>query len=335
MVLVSGERENMNRRELLKALGSLPVVGVLQGCTRGDSDDTRSHSKETKIHTLQILLEGAFAVVLQKQSQRLIAFVPLPDPGRKDLEHYFCFNDPEDPKKLSEKTKEFRFELSAEGLHTYYGQGDQRKNIAPYLNPGFDDFSAETDKWFLPPSLVILDLPFPRSINFSGRPLDVKFGKKALKPFGKMPTNYILEYRVDEQQKVKLKCNQGEMQCSPSPHCPPGVLRYFFGAGPINHDPKKREEHAVDFFNLVILKKAFPELQEKYEIASIEPSDYEEPGVNGGLRPVAFKARERTSAATFPAVLSADKAARLLPVASLVDCQIGGILVRTNTGPNG
>jgi hypothetical protein len=325
----------MNRRELLKALGSLPVVGILQGCTRGDSDDTRSHSKETKIHTLQILLEGAFAVVLQKQSQRLTAFVPLPDPSRKDLEHYFCFNDPEDPKKLSEKTKEFRFELSAEGLHTYYGQGDQRKNIAPYVNPGFDDFSAETDKWFLPPSLVILDLPFPRSINFSGRPLDVRFGKKALKPFGKMPTNYILEYRVDEQQKVKLKCNQGEMQCSPSPHCPPGVLRYFFGAGPINHDPKKREEHAIDFFNLVILKKAFPQLQEKYEIASIEPSDYEEPGVSGGLRPAAFKSSEGTSPAMLPAVLSADKAARLLPVASLVDCQIGGILVGTNTGPTG
>ena len=115
----------MNRRDILKALGSLPVVGVLQGCTRGDSDDKRSHSKETKIHTLQILLEGAFAVVLQEQSQRLTAFVPLPDPDKKDLEHYFCFNDPEDPKKLSEKTKEFHFELSGEGLHTYYSQ-DQK-----------------------------------------------------------------------------------------------------------------------------------------------------------------------------------------------------------------
>ena len=325
----------MNRRDLLKALGSLPVVGVLQGCTRGDSSGAPSPSKEAKIHTLQILLEGAFAVVLQKQSQRLIAFVPLPDPGRKDLEHYFCFNDPEDPKKLSEKTKEFRFELSAEGLHTYYGQDDQRKNIDPYINPGFDDFSAETDKWFLPPSLVILDLPFPRSLNFSGRPLDVRFGKKALKPFGKMPTNYILEYRVDDQQKVKLKCNQGEIQCSPSPHCPPGVLRYFFGVGPISHDPKKREEHAVEFFNFVILKKAFPQLQEKYEIASIEPSDYEEPVVSGGLRRAAFRANEGTSPATHPAVLSPGKAARLLPVASLVDCQIGGILVRTSTGPTG
>jgi len=323
----------MNRRELLKGLGALPLVGVLQGCKPRESDNP-STPKETKAHTLQILLEGAFAVVLQKQSQRLTAFVPLPDPDKKDLEHYFCFNDPEDPKKLSEKTKEFHFELSGEGLHTYYSQ-DQKRNINPYVNPGFADFSAEVDKWFLPPSLVVLDLPFPRSINFGGRPLDVRFGKKALKPFGKMPTNYILEYRVDDQQKVKLKCNQGDMQCSPSPHCPPGVLRYFFGAGPINHDPKKREGHAIDFFNLVILKKAFPQLQEKYEIASIEPSDYEDPGVSSGLRPAAFKASEGTSPATLPAVLSEGKAARLLPVASLVDCQVGGILVRTNAGPNG
>ena len=323
----------MNRRDVLIALGSLPMFGVLQGCKRDDSDDARHRSQETKIHTLQILLEGAFAVVLQKQAQRVTAFVPLPDPGRKDLEHYFCFNDPEKPKKLGEKTKEFRFELSADGLHTYYSQDDQRKNINPYVNPGFDDFSAEAEKWFLPPSLVVLDLPFPRSLNFSGRPLDVKFGKKALKPFGKMPTNYIMEYRVDDHQKVNLKCNQGEMQCSPSPHCPPGVLRYFFGVGPMNHDPKKREEHAVEFFNNVILKKAFPELQEKYEIASIEASDYEEPEVSGGLRPVAFKASERTSEATLPAVLSPGMAARLLPVASLVDCQVGGILVGTKTGP--
>ena len=325
----------MNRRDLLKALGSVPMMGVLQGCRRRDSDDVQSRSKETKVHTLQILLEGAFAVVLQRQSQRLTAFVPLPDPGRKDLEHYFCFNDPEAPKKLREKTKEFRFELSADGLHTYYGQDNQRKNIDPYVNPGFDDFSAETDKWFLPPSLVILDLPFPRSLNFGGRPLNVKFGKKARKPFGKMPTNYILEYRVDDQQKVRLKCNQDEVQCSPSPHCPPGVLRYFFGVGPINHDPQKREEHAVEFFNLVILNKAFPQLQDKYEIASIEPSDFEESDVSRGLRPVAFTANEGTSPATRPAVLSPGNAARLLRVASLVDCQIGGILVRTSTGQTG
>jgi hypothetical protein len=74
-------------------------------------------------------------------------------------------------------------------------------------------------------------------------------------------------------------------------------------------------------------------LQEKYEIASIEASDYEEPGITGGFRPAAFKANEETSHITLPAVLSPGKAARLLPVASLVDCQIGGILVRTGTGP--
>jgi hypothetical protein len=322
----------MNRRDLLKVLGMLPIAGVLQGCARGDSTPAPTPSKETNIHTLQILLEGAFAVVLQKQAQRLTAFVPLPKPGRNDLAHYFCFNDPENPKELNEKTKEFRFELSGDGLHTFSNQ-NQEKNISPYVNPGFDDFSAETEKWNLPPSLVVLDLPFPRSINFSGRPLDVKFGRKALKKSGKMPTNYILEYRVDDQEKVKLKCNQGEMQCSPSPHCPLGVLRFFFGVGPLTHDPKARQQHAVDFFNFT-LKEAFPELQEKYEIASIDPSDYEEPGMSGRTRPVAFKEDVGTLPALLPAVLgSEDRIVRLRRVASLVDCQIGGIIVGTRTAP--
>src|SRR5256885_15434516 len=69
-----------------------------------------------------------------------------------------------------------------------------------------------------PPSLVVLDLPFPRSINFTGRPLSVRFGKKALKPAGLMPTDFILEYRVDEEEKVRLKCNQPEMHCRSEEH---------------------------------------------------------------------------------------------------------------------
>jgi hypothetical protein len=323
----------MNRRDLLKALGTLPLASVLQSSMHGESKAASTPSKETKVHTLQILLEGAFAVVLQKQSQRLTAFVPLPDPDRKDLAHYFCFNDPEKPKEPIGKTKEFRFDLSGDGLHTYLSP-DREKYISSYINPGFNDFSAETEKWILPPSLVVLDLPFPRSINFGGRPLDVKFGRKALKPEGKMPTNYVLEYRIDDQEKVKLKCNQGAMPCSPSPHCPPGLLRFFFGVGPITHDPKVRQQHAVDFFNFT-LKKSFPELQEKYEIASIEPSDYEEPGIGGRARHAAFQKDGETSPVLLPAILGSEgPITRLRPVASLVDCQIGGILVGTKTAPN-
>jgi hypothetical protein len=318
----------MNRRDLLKALGALPVAGTLEACMHGHSNPTPS----TKINSLQILLEGPFAVVLQKQSQRLTAFVPLPDPARKELEHSFVFNDPASYKRPDEKSKGYRFELSGEGLHRYPNQNEES-----YVNPGFSDFSAETQRWTIPPSLVVLDLPIPRSINFSGRPLSVRFGKKALKPAGLMPTNFILEYRVDDEEKVRLKCNQSAMDCEPSPHCPPGVRRFFFGVSPISHDPKIRQQHAVDFFNF-LLEKAFPDLQQKYELVYIEPSDYEEPGGGGAgsTRPANFRPAVEASPRVISAVMGpALPPARLLPVASLVDCQLGGFFVKTNTPPNG
>jgi hypothetical protein len=322
----------MNRRDILKALSALPVASALEGCMRGHSVPPTAPSTETKVHTLQILLEGAFAVVLQRQSNRLTAFVPLPDSSRKDLAHHFCFNDPARRKEPNEKTRGFRFELSGDGLHTYYSQDS---HITPYINPGFNDFSAETERWILPSSLVVLDLPFPRSINFSGRPLNVRFGKKALKPTGMMPTNFILEYRVDEEEKIKLKCNQPDMDCSPSPHCPPGVRRYFFGVGPSMYDPKGRQQHAVDFFNFM-LQKAFPELREKYELVSIEPSDYEEQGGGGTVRPASLMQAMEAQPVLVPSVFNSDRRkARLLPVASLVDCQVGGIIVSTRTAPMG
>lgn len=318
----------MNRRDVLKGLGALPLAGALEGCMRGSSVPPTPPAKETKIHTLQILLEGAFAVVLQKQSHRLTAFVPRPDPARQDLAHYFCLNDPGNAKQPDEKSKGYRFELSGEGLYRYPNDPD------PYINPGFSDFSAATEKWTIPPSVVVLDLPFPRSINFGGRPLNVRFGKKALKPTGLMPTNYIFEYRVEDEGKIKLKCDRPEMPCSPSPHCPPGVMRFFFGVGPTMHDTKGRQQHAVDFFNFM-LQKSFPELREKYELAYIEPSDYEQPGENGSTYPTSFVKPGETPPALVPAILrSSQQVARLLPVASLVDCQSGGILVITRTAPN-
>lgn len=334
----------MNRRDLLKALGAMPLAGALGSCANAstnpaqtpdrDKDRDKDKDKETKAHTLQILLEGAFAVVLQQAAHRLTAFVPLQDPARKDLAHEFCFNDPGKPRESREKDRGFRFELSGEGLHQY-GYPEP----APYLNPGFNDFNAMTDKWRLPPSLVVLDLPFPRSINFSGRPLRVKFGKHALKPSGLMPTNYILEYRIDEESKVHLKCDHPDVNCGPSPHCPPGVMRYYFAVGPTMKDAAGRQKHAVDFFNF-LLTRAFPDLAQKYELAEIEPSDYDEPGETGGpaqTRPTSLEmAPYQPHSMLAPAVLRGGAPrARLLPVASLVDCQSGGILVSSRNGPIG
>ncbi len=320
----------MNRRDILKALGAMPVAGALGGCGHAYSAPTPNPSRETQVHTLQVLLEGAFAVVLQRQSHRLTAFVPLPDPEKKDLAHFFCFNDPGSRKYQDAKSKGYHFELSGEGLHKY-----SSPEQAPYVNPGFNDFSAEVDSWRLPPSLVVLDLPFPRSINFSGRPLNVKFGRHALKPTGLMPTNYILEYRVDNASKVQLKCDHPEMQCSPSPHCPPGVLRYYFAVGPTMSDVKGRQGHAVAFFNF-LMATVFPDLKEKYEVVEIEASDYEEPGGGATAYPASLDLAAGQSASMIPAVLGArTPKPRLLPVASLVDCQSGGFLGSTGKPPTG
>src|SRR5947209_9840596 len=316
----------MNRRDLLKALGVMPLASALGGC--GHAYSKPVPDKEPRIHSLQILLEGPFAVVLQKQSQRLTAFVPLPDPKRTDLAHDFYFNDPHNGKKPGARSKGYSFKLSDEGTHRY-----PTPDI--YINPDFNDFRADTENWRLPPSLVVLDLPFPRSINFSGRPLKVIFGEKALKHTGLMPTNFILEYRVDDASKVRLKCDSSEMHCTPSPHCPPGVLRYYFGVGPETKDPKALQMHAVKFFNF-LLATAFPDLARRYELKEIEHSDYEMPGAGGGRTYPSSLEPTHDRLLLLPAVLRGDSPApRLLPVASLVDCQSGGIIVSSNNGPNG
>src|SRR6266700_7323182 len=200
----------MNRRDVLKALGALPLASAWAGCrndgtaatpTATSTPATSSSAANGPVYTLQILLEGPFAVVLQRKSRRLIAFVPRPDPGKPDLDHHFSFNDPRTTMGKAKEPKNYEFELQEDGL---------RRNTAvlPYVNADFNDFKAETQVWTQPPSLVSLNLPLPDSINFSGRPLHVKFSSRALKATGIMPTNYIIEYNVDNPAKIAMMCRQ-------------------------------------------------------------------------------------------------------------------------------
>jgi hypothetical protein len=273
---------------------------------------------------VQILLEGAFAVVLHKNSpNRLIAFVPRPEEEGHGLDHDFFFNDPTSP--MSPRPREgqdpagYHFQLSEAGLRNY---------PETYVNPGFADFEAYTQKWHLPDRIVTIELPFPNSINFSGRPLHVEFASGRL---GSMPTNYILEYYVEDVKKVNLLCSQLGDKCPPSPNCPPNVLRYFFGVSPAKAPSTNKEdkyakddeqEHAVNFFNFII-RRCFPELQE-HLLKHIEPSE---------------KSRRRTSSAfrprLMPGVLTPDAPpAHLLEVSAALDCQSIGPIVHT-TKPAG
>jgi hypothetical protein len=96
----------------------------------------------------------------------------------------------------------------------------------------------------------------------------------------------------------------------------------------------------VDFFNFM-LTRAFPDLVQKYELIKIEDSDYPMPGMSGGggrTYPTSLENTQEHAPLLMPAILRSGPSApspRLLPVASLVDCQSGGIIVGTHNGPNG
>ena len=93
----------MRRRELLKALATVPVASALGNCLQYRPTPTPTPS-EKKIHTVQILLEGAFSVVLEKNKpNRLIAFVPRSD--EESLDHDFFFNDPEMPEQAAKAAR--------------------------------------------------------------------------------------------------------------------------------------------------------------------------------------------------------------------------------------
>ena len=92
----------MRRREILKALATVPVASALGNCLQYRPSPTPTPPKEKSIHTVQILLEGAFAVVLQKtKPNRLIAFVPRSEEENHGLDHNFYFNDPWVPQEAA------------------------------------------------------------------------------------------------------------------------------------------------------------------------------------------------------------------------------------------
>lgn len=308
----------MNRRHVLKTLAALPVAGLL-GCKPEKVEGQPPEGTNFKVRTVQILLEGAFSLVLFKNKpNRLTAFVPKPEPGHDDLIHDFFFNDPTTARPAIERgSAGYEFELSPHGLKSY---------ADTYINPGFNDFLAETEKWRLPNRLVTINLPFPNSINFGGKPLRVTFKSGRS---GMMPTNFILEYYARDAKELKLNCPNLGGQCEPSPHCPPGIARFFFGVAPRTKEPAKQRQHAIDFFNFT-LRTSFPDLVEKFSLRDIELSEEEESRQQATERQMSGLQGSSTFLA--PAVWnSRGRGVHLLGVSETVDCQVGGVIVKTSS----
>jgi hypothetical protein len=283
----------MNRRSLLKAIAAVPVVSALASCK--DTDDDDKSRRGPAAHELQILLDGAFAVVIQHgKPSSILAF----SPRDKKEPHQFYFNDP-DYAQAAEKN--YNFELLPEGL---------KHNERTEISPGFADFHASVKSWKITESFVTIKLPIPSRISFAGHRERVLF--KTNKP-GWMPTNHILEYDVSDHEKIKVVCKELEKACSPSPDSPEGLTRFFFEVGP---PQGTAHGHAVNFFN-DMLNASFPELVANYSLADILDKRNERPATTARL--VSADMRLDT-----PPV-------HLLNASYTLDCKLGGILVDTSS----
>jgi hypothetical protein len=286
----------MNRRELLKGLAAFPMVSAW-GCSK--DDDKRQVNSQ--IHTLQIVMEGAFAVVIQRKKENAVKAFSVKAPKEP---HRFYFNQ-----KEQEPGKTYAFTLQPSGL---------RRSSTPEINPGFRDFNATAHKWRLGDDLVMIDLPCPKNIIFYGHREPVVFANPPAPPrTGWMPTNHILEYDVVDASQIRMICGDAGGRCQPSADSPPGVARFFFEIGPVRPDVNGR--HAVNWFNFM-LNECFPELVRGYSVSAIGES---EPGKTYG-----------TSANLVPAVWKPNSSeAHLLEASYTLDCKTAGIIVSSDQPP--
>jgi len=302
---------------MLKGLGALPIAGAV-GCAEGSQKTTQ----DQPCRTLQITLEGAFALVLRKSGEqfRITAFSPASPaappkgsdcpPALFPIEpHLFYFNgERQGPGR-------YHFELPQRGLNVV---------PKPIIDIGFRDFAADTELWRLGNDFVTLDLPCPKTITFYGKPEPVVFANPpSPRRTGHMPTNHVLEYQVEHADQVKMICEGLKAPCTPARDSTATTMKFSFGVGlPPNSDHGGK--HAVRFFNY-LLCAFFPDLTKAYALAEV-----------GGDKRTSSTgtSQDGPEAAVVPAVLrNTMPTPNLLMVTSVVDCQAGGIIVTTDRGP--
>jgi hypothetical protein len=317
----------MNRRGLLKGILALPVASAL-GCQAENNSGNAQKVPGPGQGTLRVVLNGAFAIVIQKNARnRLRVFSP------KDLSnlHEFYFNNPREPRP---KTQPHNFELLPDGLEV--------SARPPEVDSSLSAFNVATDLWCQDEYFITIDLPAPQRISFMP-PLN-----NAVLATGAqihIPSNLVLEYKITDSGRVRMvsqdmkdaspiyfsdlvriysglcsekgsASNSSDCQAmerryqSAAPGSSPG---YFFGVGLAGYHPDAA--HILQFFNTRILA-SFPHVAKRLELKSV---------TNGSAN------QNRTSAA-IPGLDSAvwhpeAQSPRLLQVASVFDCTIAGPIV--------
>jgi len=191
----------MDRRALLQGLLALPVVSAL--------DRTRYAHAQTPSSavTLRIVLDGAFAIVLQADSRwRIRVFTPIDTAGMhefhvfgRDLAHT-CKDG-----EITSIPQRYNFTLLPDGL--------KPSSTRPTIDNCLDDFNVTTDLWCQSRYFVTVDLPTPRNITFMPPMSRVIFKNRTRRSKDKtnegcMPSNHVLEYDVTDATKLRMAWQQ-------------------------------------------------------------------------------------------------------------------------------
>lgn len=193
----------MDRRALLQGLLALPVVSALDR-TRYAHAQTQTPSSAV---TLRIVLDGAFAIVLQADSRwRIRVLTPIDTAGMhefrvfgRDLAHT-CKDG-----EITSMPQRYNFTLLPEGL--------KPSSTRPTIDNCLDDFNVTTDLWCQSHYFVTIDLPAPRNITFMPPMSRVIFKNrddhsKYATNEGCMPSNHVLEYDVTDATKLSMAWQQ-------------------------------------------------------------------------------------------------------------------------------
>src|SRR5258708_1175267 len=319
----------MHRRRLLKGLLALPVTGAFAGCQAAVQRKESEGPSHPVPGTLQIVLNGAFAIVIQRNNRnRLRVFSP------SDPRHRFYFNNLAKTQQDVLQKKSYNFELLTDGIAPRRGDVRVREELR--------DFHVRTDRWCQEDYFITIDLPAPEEIGFLPPLKTVRL--KATGKDAHIAGTHILKYSVADMNQVRimpmdssdgvrpLSCyeliEQYTRTCSTMKDetmhgscaemvkrypeiCPAGSQTFFFGVGLPSGESD--DGHAIQFFNDRILD-SFPNIKAQLQFAPYPGSRPHRPGsVHGYIVPAVFEQDSPQG--------------RFLEVAAVLDCKFSGPIV--------
>jgi len=213
--------------------------------------------------TIQVYLEGPFAIVLQKASDNpchvefVKAFVPVHHhsmAGQMGCGHVAQHEFHNHEKSLGNDDGETHFKLKLEI------SGLECCTAARAIEPGFQHFNFATDLWDQGPerkNFVEIALPCPDRVLHSRKAVPVVFSSGR---FGTMPLHHILEYQIanpNETFKIGITKNN---QTLDDISLEKKSNRFALQVGLKKDTPEaEANAHALHFYNDVLLAR-FPRL---------------------------------------------------------------------------